>query len=213
MTRNYQAQVERHHEKKLKGEEGVPMKREDIAKIFEGATDDQINQILNINSADIGKAKGSATKLQEDLDAANEALKKANDTIKSLEANKGDLDKLQKEFDEYKEADQKRIAAEKAAAERNELLSRMDAVMGDRKFIHDRMRDIVADEFGKAIADKANTGKADKEIFEAVTKDQGYFASMNPPAGNMGGAGNIDDDAAHMAAMRAAMGLPAEPTK
>jgi dTDP-4-amino-4,6-dideoxygalactose transaminase len=101
----------------------------------------------------------------------------------------------------------------RVAAERNELLSRMDAVMGDRKFIHDRMRDIVADEFGKAIADKANTGKADKEIFEAVTKDQGYFASMNPPAGNMGGAGNIDDDAAHMAAMRAAMGLPAEPNK
>lgn len=185
------------------------MKREDIAKIFEGATDDQINQILNINSADIGRAKGPATKLQEDLDAANAALVKANDTIKTLEANKGDVEKLQKEIDGYKAADQKRIADEKAAAERNELLSRMDAVMGDRKFIHERMRDIVADEFGKAIADKANLGKADKDIFEAVTKDQGYFASMNPPAGNMGGAGEISDESAHMAAMRAAMGLPA----
>ena len=185
------------------------MKREDIAKIFEGATDEQINKILDINSADIGKAKGSATKLQEDLDAANAALTKANDTIKALEANKGDLDKLQKEIDEYKEADQKRIAAENAAAERAKLLTRMDAVMGGRKFIHDRMRDIVADEFGKAIADEANTGKADKDIFEAVTKDQGYFASQNPPAGNMGIIGEISDEAAHMAAMRAAMGLPA----
>jgi hypothetical protein len=71
------------------------------------------------------------------------------------------------------------------------------------------MRDIVADEFGKAIADEANTGKADKDIFEAVTKDQGYFASQNPPAGNMGTIGEISDEAAHMAAMRAAMGLPA----
>ena len=33
------------------------MKREDISRIFEGATDAQINEILNINSADIGSAK------------------------------------------------------------------------------------------------------------------------------------------------------------
>ena len=33
------------------------MKREDIARIFEGATDAQISEILNINSADIGNAK------------------------------------------------------------------------------------------------------------------------------------------------------------
>lgn len=189
------------------------MKREDIAKIFEGATDDQINQILNINSADIGKTKGSATKLQEDLDAANTALTKAQDTIKTLEANKGDLEKLQKEIDDYKAADQKRIDAEKAATERSKLLARMDAVMGERKFVHDKMRDIVADEFSKAIADESNTGKADKDIFEAVTKDQGYFKPMNQPAGNMPGAGNISDEAAHMAAMRAAMGLPAAETK
>lgn len=189
------------------------MKREDIAKIFEGATDDQINKILDINSADIGKAKGSAVKLQEDLDAANAALTKANDTIKALEANKGDFDKVQKELNDYKAAEQKRIADEKAAAERSELLTRMDAVMGDRKFIHDRMRDIVADEFGKAIHDKANIGKADKDIFDAVTKDQGYFASQNPPAGNMGNVGEVTDEAAHMAAMRAAMGLPSTDKK
>ena len=189
------------------------MKREDIAKIFEGATDDQINKILDINSADIGKAKGSAVKLQEDLDTANAALAKANDTIKNLEANKGDFDKIQKELDDYKAAEQKRIADEKAAAERSELLTRMDAVMGDRKFIHDRMRDIVADEFGKALHDKANLGKADKDIFEAVTKDQGYFASMNPPAGNMGYVGDVTEEAAHMAAMRAAMGLPSTDKK
>ena len=30
------------------------MKREDIAKIFEGATEEQINAVLDINSKDIG---------------------------------------------------------------------------------------------------------------------------------------------------------------
>ena len=33
------------------------MKREDVTKIFEGATDEQINALLDVNSADIGKAK------------------------------------------------------------------------------------------------------------------------------------------------------------
>lgn len=156
------------------------MKREDIAKIFEGATDEQINKILDINSADIGKAKNASAQIQQDLDAANAALAKANETIKSLEANKGDLEKVQKELDDYKAAEEQRIAAEKAAAERAELMERMDAVLGDRKFIHDRMRDIVADDFAKALADKANRGKSDTEVFEAITRDQGYFASQNP---------------------------------
>ena len=33
------------------------MKREDVTKIFEGATEEQINQLLNINSADIGSVR------------------------------------------------------------------------------------------------------------------------------------------------------------
>lgn len=33
------------------------MKREDISRIFEGATEEQINEILNLNSSDIGSAK------------------------------------------------------------------------------------------------------------------------------------------------------------
>lgn len=33
------------------------MKREDIARIFEGATKEQIDEIMNLNSADIGNAK------------------------------------------------------------------------------------------------------------------------------------------------------------
>ena len=165
------------------------MRREDINRIFEGATDEQVKALLDINSADItkalGKQKGDGEKLQADLDAANAALADAKSTIANLEAAKGDADKLQKELDEYKAADEKRKAEEKAAAERAELMERMDAVLGDKQFIHDRMRDIVAEDFKAALADKANRGKGDAEIFEAITRDQGYFKTQNPPAPNM----------------------------
>lgn len=58
MTRNYQADGERNPDIKLKREkEETQMKREDIARIFEGATKEQIDEIMNLNSADIGSAK------------------------------------------------------------------------------------------------------------------------------------------------------------
>ena len=55
------------------------MKREDVAKIFEGATEEQISGILDINSADIGKAKG-------DYDALKAKLGEAKETIQTLTA-------------------------------------------------------------------------------------------------------------------------------
>lgn len=165
------------------------MKREDISRIFEGATEDQMKALLDINSADItnalNKHKGEGEKAKADLDAANAALEEAKATIAKLEASKGDAEKLQAELEAYKAADEKRKEDEKAAAERAELLERLDAVMGGKEFIHERMRDIVAEDFKAALADKANRGKGDAEIFEAITRDQGYFKSQNPPAPNM----------------------------
>ncbi len=165
------------------------MRREDISRIFEGATEDQMKALLDINSADItnalNKHKGEGEKAKADLDAANAALEEAKATIARLEASKGDTEKLQAELNAYKEADEKRKADEKAAAERAELLERLDAVLGGKEFIHERMRDIVAEDFKAALADKANRGKGDAEIFEAITRDQGYFKTQNPPAPNM----------------------------
>lgn len=185
------------------------MTRQEVARIFEGATDEQINQILNIHSADIGKAKGDATKLQADLDAANAALKTAQETINGLEANKADADALQKQLDSYKAAEEQRKKDAAAAAERETLSKRMETALNGRKLVHDRLHDVLMDDFKAALADAANVGKSDNEIFDALTKDKNYFANMNPSAGNTGGFDG-DIDAAQIAAVRAAMGLPAE---
>ena len=162
------------------------MKREDITRIFEGATDEQINQILNINSTDIGKAKGASADLQEKLDAANA-------TIAELKANAGNMEEMQKKIEAYEQADAERKEAEKKAAERAELEERFNAASGERKYIHDMVREGVMADFGKALQDKANSGKSDIDIFDALTKDKGYFASQNPPA-KMGGIGNMEPD-------------------
>lgn len=158
------------------------MNKNEIANILNGVelTDAQVKALLDVNSADITKA---LNKQKEELANANEALKKAQETIATLEANKADVDALQKQIDQYKQAEAERVEAEKQAREEAELEERFSAVAGDKKFIHDMVREGVKRDFGAAIKDKQYLGKGDAEIFAALTKDKDYFASQNP-AGN-----------------------------
>lgn len=58
------------------------MKREDITKVFEGATDEQINILLDINSADIGNAK---KKLEAERDNYKSQLETAQTALKEFD--------------------------------------------------------------------------------------------------------------------------------
>ncbi|MEA4896135.1 MAG: phage scaffolding protein [Oscillospiraceae bacterium] len=174
------------------------MTREDIKKTFEGATDEQIRALLDINTSDIGKAKKDAGDLDVKLKTAQSDLKTAQDTITELEKSKGDAAELQKKIDEYKAADEKRTADEKAAAARADVEARFGKALGERSFAHDYIKAGVLSDFEKALADEANKGKGDIEIFDTLTKDkEGIFASQNPyqaNMGGMGGGGQSDDD-------------------
>ena len=67
------------------------MKREDITKLFPDATKDQIDQIMNLNGADISKAKGDAEKTKGDLDTYRADLETAQKRIQELEKAGNDL--------------------------------------------------------------------------------------------------------------------------
>lgn len=141
------------------------MTRDDIKKVFTEATDEQISSLLNINSADIGKAKGNYSQVQQELTEAKE-------TISSLEKNKANADELQKTIDAYKAADQKREEKAKADAVTADHTERFNKVLGDRKFAHEYIRQGVFHDFEKALADEANKGKGDAELFDSITKDE-----------------------------------------
>lgn len=173
------------------------MTREDIKKHFPEATDDQISALLDINSRDIGKHKKAA----ED---ANEELKTAKDTIENLEKNAKDASALQKTIDDYKAADEKRQAEAKAAAERADRMGRFDKAHGEaskgRKWLNDFTREGIFAQFEKALADDANKGKSDVQIYNSIINDDkgvkpGLFeAQVSGSMGSMGG--NPSGDAA-----------------
>lgn len=171
------------------------MTRDDIKKHFPEATEQQISDLLDINSRDIGKYKTAAETAADDL-------KKANDTIAELEKNAKDADALQKTIDDYKAADEKRQADAKAAAEREEKLGRFEKAHSEaakgRKWLNDFTRDGIFSQFEKALADDANKGKSDVQIYNSLVNDEkgvkpGLFeAQVNGSMGGMGGAPSGD---------------------
>lgn len=88
------------------------MKRDDIKKIFEGATDEQISAVLNINSADIGAAK---KKLEDERDSYKAQLETATQKLEgfkdvNVEELKGKIETLTGDLACQKAAFEKQLA-------------------------------------------------------------------------------------------------------
>lgn len=187
------------------------MKREDIKKIFPDATEEQLKGLLDINTADIGKAKGELETVRADLEKANGTLREYETTIADMKKSAEGNEDFKKKFEDLEQ----RIADEKAAAEKKakeeaeeaEYSNRFKTVVGEQKWRDALTEKAVYAEFKTALQDEANKGKGDKDVLAALTQDKEYFAKdpARVPAFSRGtgfAGGEVDD-----AAVRAAMGL------
>lgn len=187
------------------------MKREDIKKIFPDATEEQLKGLLDINTADIGKAKGELEAVKADLEKTNGTLKEYETTIADMKKSAEGNEDFKKKFEELEQriADEKAEAEKKAKAEAEEAeySNRFKTVVGEQKWRDALTEKAVYAEFKTALQDEANKGKGDKDILAALTQDKEYFAKdpARVPAFSRGtgfAGGEVDD-----AAVRAAMGL------
>lgn len=187
------------------------MKREDIKKIFPDATEEQLKGLLDINTADIGKAKGEFEAVKADLEKANGTLKEYETTIADMKKSAEGNEDFKKKFEDLEQriADEKAEAEKKAKeeAEEAEYSNRFKTVVGEQKWRDALTEKAVYAEFKTALQDETNKGKGDKDILAALTQDKEYFAKdpARVPAFSRGtgfAGGEVDD-----AAVRAAMGL------
>lgn len=179
------------------------MKREELKKIIDGITDEQLKAILDINGADVERARGDAEKVQADLKTAQEAISTMTTELEGLKTSKATAEDWEKKFNDLQTdiyEKEKRAKAEKAAAEKAEhIKSRYNAVCVTKdgkplEFTHEAIRDSYFQKFSEALEDAANTGKSDSDIFYELTKDDGAaFKSVRaqvdlPGAKPLGGA-------------------------
>lgn len=154
------------------------MKKDELLAI--GLTEEQAAQVFAVNGKDVEKAKGDVSTLKTQLT-------EAQNTIKTLQENQGDVEVLQAELKKYQDAEEARTKAEQEAQAKAATLERFKAAKGDKVFSSEYAESGVLEAFARALADTANTGKGDAEIFAALTQDkEGVFKSANP-APKMGG--------------------------
>lgn len=188
------------------------MKREDIKKFFPDATEEQLKGLLDINTADIGKAKGELETVRADLEKANGTLKEYETTIADMKKSAEGNEDFKKKFEELEQriADEKAEVEKKAKAEAEEAeySNRFKTVVGEQKWRDELTEKAVYAEFKTALQDEANKGKGDKDILAALTQDRNYWENPNQPA-NMAGMGtNVNTNSAnpfnfHFAGVRA----------
>ena len=147
------------------------MKREEIKAILPDITDEQLGQILNLNGADIEKAKGKTKDLEEEVRQSKEAYEKLKTEFDNLNANNASADEwknkyetLQKEYQE-KEQEAQRKSAEKI------IEQRFNSALGEREFNHPAIQADYFKKFAEEVAKSENIGKADVDILENLIKD------------------------------------------
>lgn len=186
----------------------------DFTEIFNGESltlEQFTERTASMKLADLSTGEYVAKgKYDSDIKKERDKAKEAAETIKQLQDSMGDVDGMKAKLEEYQKADEARQKAEQEAAAHAALVERFGKVKGDREFSSKFAEAGLLDEFNKAINDPANTGKGDKELFDALTKDAaGLFKNpQQEPVKVPGVTGSWADADNNERMMRKVMGLP-----
>lgn len=175
------------------------MKREEIKSIFPDATDEQLKSVMDLNGADIEKAKAKATALETELKESKEGFEKLNAEFETLKTSNADGEEWRAKFEALQadnEAKARQAEAERILKEKTESIhNRFNAAVGEKKFLHEAIREDYLNKFGEALENAEYQGKSDVEIFHELTKDDGKafqgatvikLAGGRPTGGNGG---------------------------
>lgn len=184
------------------------MKREDITKLFEGATDEQVNALLDINSADIGAAK---KKLETERDGLKGQLETVNAALKKFDgvdvaAMQGQIEKLKSDLEHEKT----QYAQKVADMEFDSILTgAVTAAKGRNAKAIRALLDV------DALKASKNQEADIKTALEALAKDNGYlFETTETPPPYAAGTGTQTTGntkyTPEVNAIRAAAGLKTE---
>lgn len=151
------------------------MRREEIKAIFADATDEQLKAVMDLNGADVEKAKSKVTALEAELKEKKADFDKLNTEFETLKAANASGEDWKAKFEALQAenvAKEKQAEADRIMKEKTENINnRFNAALGEKKFSHDAIRESYLKKFGDALESAENQGKSDAEIIHALTKD------------------------------------------
>lgn len=186
------------------------MKREEIKTIFPEATDEQLKAVMDLNGADVEKAKGKVTALEAEIKEKKEALDNLSTEFNALKETNATAEDYKAKFEALQNENaekEKKAEADRVAKEKEEKIrTRYISAVGDRKQSVSSKK-YYYDEFSKALEDEENAGKSDTDILHELTKDDPDaflgVTAVKLAGGNAKTFKDVDTETA-----RAVMGLP-----
>lgn len=152
------------------------MTREDLRRIIEGISDEQLKKILDINSLDIGKAKMGYDELKNQLEAANAKNIAMEDEISVLKAGQCEAEEMKIKIEELQKVIDKKTAEEQEKNTIAEMNRRFETASEGKAFINDFTRVAIFEQFKMALADEKNLGRADIDVYaELVSGKENLF--------------------------------------
>lgn len=151
------------------------MKREEIKAIFPEATDEQLKSVMDLNGADVEKAKSKVTSLENELKEKKADFEKLNTEFEALKTANASGEEWKTKYEAIvaeNEAKAKQAEADRILAEKNaDTEKRFNECVGDKKFSHDAIKASYLKKFADALDSEEYKGKGDAEIFHSLTKD------------------------------------------
>ena len=121
--------------------------------------------------ADKAKREAVETKLKE----AEKSLESLTTEIDTLKTSGKNAEEIQAKLDALiaeREAEKTKAEADRIMKEKQDNINnRFNAVLGEKKFSHDAIREAYLKKFGDALENTDYQGKSDTEIFHDLTKD------------------------------------------
>ncbi len=149
------------------------MTRDELRQIIEGISDEQLKKVLDINSADIGKAKSGSSELRAQLDAAAEKILGYEEQINGLKESLGEAEKVKEELCMLQQTISEREAQDLAEKMRQEQLARFKKASEGAEFLNEYTERGLFAEFCTALAQEDGQGMTDAEVYEKITSKKG----------------------------------------
>ena len=155
------------------------MTRDELRGIINGISDEQLKKILDINSADIGKAKSGKEELSADLSAAREQICGFEKEVEELQKALGEAEKTKEELSMLQKSISEKEALDLAEKQEHDIMERFGKAAGEAKFLNDFTRNGIFGEFRTALNSPDFEGKTDAEVYEAIiTGRENIFAPL-----------------------------------
>ena len=140
-----------------------------------GVEKEVAEKIFAERSKEIEADKAKREKLEAELKDSKASLENLSTEIETLKTSGKNAEEIQSKLDALiaeREAEKKQAEADRLLKEKNDNISnRFNAVLGEKKFSHDAIRDAYLKKFGDALENKDFEGRSDADIFHELTKD------------------------------------------